>query len=164
MFDKKSEGSFDFNELKSKMNRLQEASEKAKKEYKEKSEKGEVTKQSLVQKIIGIIGLILIIICVGLVIWSNLDTIFLPKNSVTIVVTDQNGEAINGLKISLNGPEMYDETFENISDVTFLEVESGKYSLTFDEVPEGYDCLSLYDNFTLNKDAKIKLKYECKKE
>ena len=147
------------------MSQVKAEFEKAKKEQDERKEKGEtLPKESLGKKIIGIILLVLIVIGLGLVIWFNLDTILLPKNSITISVVDQNGEAINGLILDINGPVMYDQEFEDIADVTFLDAKPGDYNLIFESIPDGYTCSKTQDYFTLSKNGKIKLEYECTKE
>lgn len=160
--ESKSSSSFDFEQLK----KLKEEIQKAKKESEKNNEKvTENEKQPLGKKILGILILILLILGVGFAIITNLDTILLPKNSITIKVSDENGEKIKGLKLSLSSIDgIYQEQITDTSNATLLGMKSGDYILTFEEVPEGYTCSKLVDNFTLNKDAKLKLKYECKKE
>ena len=51
--------------------------------------------------------------------------LLLPKNSVTIVVSDENDNAINGLKIEIRGEQTYYQEFEDIKDVTILEGAPG---------------------------------------
>lgn len=162
MGEKHSINSFDIEELKNQMEQIKNA----KKEYEENGQKEDYTKQPLGQKIIGIIILIALVIGVGFAIWTNLDTMFLPKNSITITVTDQNGETINGLKINLQlGSDEQDMEFtENSSSITILDATAGEYTLTFEEVPEGYSTDELVDTFILNQDGKVNLKYQCTKE
>jgi len=165
MSEKNSGESFDFEELKNQINQIKSASAQAKKEYEEKKTSGNYTKQPLGQKIIGIIILIAIIVGVIFAVVSSLDTILLPKNSITITVTDQNGETISGLKIRIQDETgIYNNEFTDILDLTLLNMEPGNYTLIFEEVPEGYSCPELIDNFTLNQDGKVKLEYECIKE
>jgi len=100
-------GNLDLNEIKDKFNEIKEASEKAKKEQAIKESTGKVTPQSLDNKILGIIILIALVIGIGFILVSNLDMLLLPKNSVTIVVSDENDNAINGLKIEIRGEQTY---------------------------------------------------------
>ena len=165
MSGKFSQGELNLEEMKQKMDQVKQEYEKAKKEQSEKKAKGEIlSKEPLGKKIIGIILLVLLVSGVGLILWFNLDTILLPKNSITILVVDQNNEAINGLKIHLNGPTMYDQEFEDISDITILDAKPGDYNLIFESIPDGYTCSKTQDYFTLAKDGKVKLEYECRKE
>ena len=161
---KSSMGNFDFNEIKKQMKELKEATEKAKNEYEEKEAKGEISKQPLGQKVLGILILVVLLIIVGFVIISNLDTLFLPKNSITIKVTDENGDSIEGISINVSSKDgIYNENYNDFSNTTILGAKSGDYILTFTSIPEGYTCQELVDNFTLNQDGKIKLEYECTK-
>lgn len=166
MGEKHSVESFDFEEFKNQINQIKTASAQAKKEYEENKASGNYTKQPMGQKFIGIIILIALIAGIIFAVISNLDTIFLPKNSITITVTDQNGEAINGLKINIRSEsEYYDVEFnEDIPTTTILNAIAGEYMLVFEEVPEGYSADESVDSFTLNQDGKIKLKYKCTKE
>ena len=67
---------------------------------------------------------------VGLVIWFNLDVILLPKNSITVVVTDQNGNAIEELKLNLYADtQSYDIEYSDISDYTILSAVPGDYTV-----------------------------------
>jgi len=149
-------------DLKNQFNEMKEAAQKAKTEAKEKNI--EVPKQSLGQKIIGIIVLIALLLGVGFIALSNLDMLFLPKNSVTLIVKDQNGDAINGLTVHFNGPQIYNNEFTDIADLTILDVKPGDYIVTFEDIPDGYTCEKIMDNFTLNVDGKVKLEYTCTKE
>ena len=89
----------------------------------------------------------------------------LQKNSITIKVFDQNGDAIEGIKVniqSVNG--VYNESFTNVFNNTILDAKPGNYLLTFQDIPGDYVCPQLIDNFTLKQDGKIKLEYECRKK
>jgi len=157
-------GNLDLNEIKDKFNEIKEASEKAKKEQAIKESTGKVTPQSLGNKILGIIILIALVIGIGFILVSNLDMLLLPKNSVTIVVSDENDNAINGLKIEIRGEQTYYQEFEDIKDVTILDVAPGDYNLYFEYVPSGYYCSTINDKFTLKQNGKEKLEYKCEKE
>lgn len=156
-------GNLDLNELKSKFNEIKEAADKAKKEQEIKESTGEVAPQSLGNKILGIIILIVLVIGIGYILFSNLDTLLMPKNAVTIVVSDQNNNEINGLKIEIRGEQTYYQEFDDIKDVTILGVTPGDYNLYFEYVPTNYSCSTITDKFTLKKDGKIKLEYKCEK-
>lgn len=165
MGEKYSAENFDVNELKEQMSKIKNAGLKANKEYEEKKKKGEVEKQPFSQKIVGIIIIVIIIIGLLFGFISNLDTLLLPKNSITINVTDQDGKIIEGVKINVQNVEGdYLEEFVIESSLTILDAKPGNYILTFEETPSGYSCPDLVDNFTLNQDGKIKLEYECVKE
>lgn len=162
MSEKHSEENFNFKEFK---NQIKEASEQAKKEYEEKKAKGEITKQPLGQKILGIIILIVVIAGVIFAVISNFKTLLLPKNSITINVTDQNGDIVSGLKIQIQvNSEIQEFEFIDSSSITMLNATPGDYTIIFEEIPEGYSCSELVDNFTLNQDGKVSLKYECIKK
>lgn len=128
-----------------------------------KESTGEVNPQSLGNKILGIVVLIVLVIGIGFILVSNLDMLLLPKNSVTIVVSDENDNVISGLKIEIHGEQTYYQEFEDIKDVTIFGVNPGDYNLYFEYVPIGYSCGTISDKFTLKKDGKIKLEYECEK-
>lgn len=164
MNDKSSKTSIDINELKEQMKQLKEVSAKAKKEYEEKKATGEIPKPNLGQKIITIVFLAIVVALIGYLIITNIDILLLPENSVTIIVTDENNEAINGLKVHVNGDvSRYTNEFIDISNYTILGVKPGEYTVTLFE-PSGYTCSKDTDTFTLNQDGKIKLKYICTKE
>jgi len=164
MSEKHSEESFDFKEFKNQLNQIKEASKQAKEMHQEKIE-GEMIKQSLGKKLLGIIILIAIVAGVIFVIISNFETILLPKNSITINVADQNGEVVNGLKIQIQvNSEIQEFEFIDTTSITMLDAKPGEYTIVFEEVPEGYSCSELVDNFTLNQDGKVRLEYECIKE
>lgn len=165
--EKKSSSNFDVKAFKEQMNQIKGEYDKAKLENEAKKAQGEPIekpKQPLGKTIVGVLILVLIVGLVGYVVLNNLDVILLPKNSITLVVVDQDGNAINGLKINIRGNHIYDEEFTDISDITILDAEPGDYILTFEHIPEGYDCSKVVDNFTLKKDGKIKLEYKCTKE
>lgn len=155
----------DFNEIKEKLKNAYSESNKQQEEKKARGE--EIKKQSLGQKIIGIIILIVLIIGVGVVFIFNLDMFFLPKNSVTITVKDQNDNIINGLIVHFNSSNnsfTIDYNENSTIEITELGVKPGDYTLTFINVPEGYICSKMMDNFTLNDGGKVKLEYSCIKE
>lgn len=155
----------DFKNLKAQM---QKAYAEAKTEYDEKKAKGEkIPQQPLGQKIIGIIILIVIVVLVGIVVALNFEFLFAPKNSVTFIVSDQNGDVIEGLRLYADSSNHsftieFDETVG--INVTELEVGPGDYTVTFENVPENYNCPKMADNFTMSDGDKIELKYECTKE
>lgn len=165
MANKVSQGNFDLNELKEQMSKIKEAAAEAKKENQERENRGEPkAKEPLWKKIVGIIIIMIILGAVGFVVISNLDMLFLPKNSVTIVVKDENENAINGLNLKLIGPNHYDVDYEDITDQTLLDVKPGDYILTFEMIPEGYNCEKSTDKFTLAEGGKVKLEYKCSKK
>ena len=166
MGEKHSAEGFDFKELKNQIDQIKSASAQAKKEYEENKTSGNYTKQPIGQKIIGIIILVALIVGVGFGIWTNLDTIFLPKNSITVTVTDQYGEAINGLKINIYAGTIYHdiEFADDISTNTIIGATAGEYTLEFEYIPEGYSANDLIDTFTLTQDGKVNLKYKCTKD
>lgn len=156
---KTSVGNIDLDELKGKFSEIKVAAEKAKEENKE------VAKQTLGQKILGIGAIILLL---GGVVWallSSLDMLLLPKNTIKIIISDQNGEVIPDLMVNVghrNGG--FDEDFINESEIIIFGATAGEYRVTFERVPEGYTCDTLYDTFTLEEDNKVKLEYECRKD
>ena len=167
MATSKSKSEFNFNrdELKKQMSEFKEAYSKAKKEHEEKEKNGEIKKEPLGKKILGIIIIIVLVIGTGFVLFDNLDLLFLPKNSITIIVKDQNGEAINGLKVNLESTaQIYNQEFEDIPDITILSAIPGDYTLHFSSIPDGYTCHDLFDNFTLKENGKVKLEYVCEKD
>ena len=164
MEEKFEAGKFDMEEAKKQIAQIKEAAAQAKKEASEKNESGETHKEPLGKKILGVLILIFVVVGIGFIIVSELDTLFLPKNSITLIVFDQNEEAIPGLKITMTGPKVYETEFDEISDITILDAIPGEYDLVFEKVPDGYTCNNTTGSFTLSEDGKVKLKYECTKE
>lgn len=155
-----SKSTFNLDDLK----KIKEQFEKAKEE---ENNKTEVPKQSLGNKILGITILIGLIVSVVVVVVLNIDTLLMPKNSVTIIVSDQNGEVIDGLELQLQSEENF-YTFkyseESGSNVTELGFKPGDYNITFVNIPENYNCDIIIDSFTMSEGDKIKLEYCCTKE
>ncbi len=156
------ESNFDFAELKNQVDQIKKASEDTKKQP--DSNTLEVKKQSLGQKVLGIIVLLAVVVGVIFVLLSSLDTLFLPKNSITVVVSDQEGNVVEGLKLTLQSDEaFYEIEYIDNAEHTVLDAETGDYILSFNEIPDGYTCSETFDNFSLDTDGKIKLEYECQK-
>ena len=131
----------------------------------EKKNSGETAHNKTLWKIIlGIIIITIILVVVGLVLKPNDDTILTPKSEITLVVKDENGNAINGLRLKLIGPNHYNVDYKDIADYTILGAKAGDYLITFEIVPAGYTCETFNDNFTLTKGGKVKLEYSCSKE
>lgn len=168
MSEHNNQSSFDKEEFKKIKEQIKQAYTENKAEYENQKNKDEKTpKQSLVNKILGIIILIVIIVMVVAVMISNFELLFLPKNSVTITVNDQNGNVIDGLKLYIsNEVNSYTIEFDenSSSTITELGVEAGDYTLTFEEIPNGYTCSEVTDSFTLSEGGKVKINYECIKE
>ena len=122
-------------------------------------------KQTLWKTILGIFLLLILVGIVAFVIIGNLDTILLPKNTVTVIVKDQDGEAIRGLKVRFNagGADRTIE-YEDIPNVIEFGVEPGDYDLYFENIPEDYECEKIRDTFTLEDGGKVKLEYTCNKK
>lgn len=142
--------------------------EESKKEYDKKKENGEeIPKQPLWQKVLGIILIIVVLICVVLAVLSNIGTMFAPKNSVTFIVSDQNGEVIKGLSLRVESSDhLFTIDFDETSgtNITELGVKEGEYTIIFENIPENYTCSTVMDDFKMTDGDKIKLKYECTKE
>ena len=164
----KSSSSFNLEDLKNVAEQFKNVQEQVKKESEEgKSNGEEVPKQSLGQKIIGILLLLVIVVIVAIVFISNLDLLFMPKNSVTFIISDQNGEVINGLRLEAIGDDKtiyieFDE--ETGTDITELGFIPGEYKLKFRDVPSGYTCPDISEKFNMNDGDKLKLEYECTKD
>ena len=168
MSSRESRTSFNIEDLKNVAEQFKNMQEQVKKESEERKSNGEeVPKQSLGQKIIGILLVLVIIVVVAVVFISNIDLLFMPKNSVTFVISDQNGEVINGLRLEAIGDDktIYIEFDEDTgTDITKLGFIPGKYKLKFMHVPSGYICPDISEKFTMNDGDKLKLEYECTKE
>ncbi len=162
-----SKASFNLDDFKELKKQMEKKYAEAKTQYDENKTSGEESpKQSVGNKVIGIIILIAILGIVIYVVISNLELIFLPKNSVTIVVRDQNGDVIEGLRLyaSSTNHSFTVEFDENGStNVTELGVKSGDYTLIFENIPKNYNCDKTIDRFTMAEGDKVKLKYECTK-
>ena len=165
MNKKSSMGNFDLKDFKEKMQEVKDAVEQAKVEYEINGSKEEVANQPLGQKILGIVILIALLVGTGWMLFLNADMMFLPKNSITIVVEDQNGEHIKGVGIRLtNMEDAHIYTYEDVDNLTLLDMKSGKYMLTFEEIPEGYEIDSVVDTIELQQDGKVKVEYICKEK
>ena len=105
-----------------------------------------------------IIGVVVIVIILLLVILISNKSL---KNSITIVFNDENGNAINGLKISIGGAANYQKEFTNNTKITISNAVPGEYTLFIDSIPSNYSCSSFFDDFILEKDKNVKLEYEC---
>jgi len=142
--------------------------EESKKEYDKKKENGKgIPKQPLWQKVLGIILVIVVLICVVLAVFKNIGIMFAPKNSVTLIVSDQNGEVINGLSLIVeSNNHLFTIDFDETSgtNITELGVKAGEYTITFENIPENYTCSTVIDDFSMTDGDKINLKYECTKE
>jgi len=142
--------------------------EESKKEYDKKKENGEeIPKQPLWKKVLGIFLIIVVLICVVLAVLSNIVLMFAPKNSVTFIVSDQNGEVINGLSLIVeSNNHLFTIDFDETSgtNITELGVKAGEYTITFENIPENYTCSTVIDDFSMTDGDKINLKYECTKE
>lgn len=148
-------------------NEIKEQLKKAHVEAKEKYDNEKTSKQSLGNKVVAIIVLIAIMAVIVFVIILNFELLLMPKNSITIIVNDQNGDVIEGLRLYANSDNHsftieFDET--SGSTVTELGVKPGNYILTFENIPENYNCNEITDEFTMSDGDKIKLEYECTKE
>lgn len=132
------------------------------------SEKSNVTqKQPLRNKILGVLILTALLASAIVLIVLNIDTLLMPKNSVTIIVSDQNGEVIEGLELHLESEEnlyTFDYTETTGPSMTELGFKAGDYNVTFINIPENYSCDKMTDNFTMSDGDKIKLEYKCTKE
>ena len=114
--------------------------------------------------IISLIVVVFISFIVILVI-INIDTIRLPKNSVTIVVHDQNGDPVNRLKIRFSaGGEDYNIEFKDNTSITTKNIETGDYDLYFESIPDNYNCEKINDHFSFKKGNKVRLEYNCNKK
>lgn len=167
MSQKYSESNLDLKEFKERIGELKETVDKAKIEYQKNGnmDDGSGKKDSLIKKILGLILLAVIFVVGSILVFSNMDMLFLPENSIRIVVTDQNGDAINGLKLNLTGGGISsDKEFIDTTEITILGAATGNYTLIFSEIPEGYSCDEKLDKFTLEEGKKIKVKYECEKK
>ena len=168
MSEKHTQNSFDLNELKKVKEQLKKAYNESKAEEEERKSRGEeIPKQPLGQKILGFLILIAIIIGVGFVALSNIDMLFLPKNSVTITVADQYGNSIPGLVIhadSVDNSFTIEYSEDSTPEIINLDVKPGDYTVIFHVIPEGYTFTKAIDNFTLQDGGKVKLKYEFIKE
>jgi len=155
-------GNVDLNELKDKFSEIKEAAEKAKSE----DNKNEIKfKQSLGSKILGIVAIVILLVGCGWAIFSSLDMLLLPKNTIKIIISDQNGEVIPELMVNVeHSTSVFDEDFSNESEIIIFGATPGEYRVTFERVPEGYTCDTLYDTFTLEEDNKVKVEYECRKD
>ena len=81
------------------------------------------------------------------------------------MISDQNDEVIEGLTVTIQGENgAYLETFTSQKNITILDATPGDYIISFTDIPEGYTCSTLSDNFTLNEGEKLKVKYECTNE
>lgn len=108
--------------------------------------------------------LIIIIFFISFLLITNFDTITLPKNSVTISVKDQYGNVIKGLKIRFtSGDKNYILDYNEATEVTEKDVNSGDFDLYFEEIPSGYSCEKINDYFSLKNGDKVRLEYVCKK-
>ena len=157
--------SFNLEDLKKIKNQIKQA----KKEYEEKIEKGEIQKQkpTLSNTIIGVIVIFIIIALIIILTIKNLDVILMPKNSVTFEVKNQNGEVIDGLEIYVSSTDnsfTIEYNKESSISITELGVSPGNYEVYFRNIPNNYTCPQILDEFTMEKDGKIKLEYECTKE
>ena len=149
----------DLGELKEKMSEIKAAADKA------KEEKTEVPKQTLGQKIIGIGVIILLLGGIGWFVLSSLDMLFLPSNTIKIIVADQNDEVIPELVVNVfRSDGGFSQDFSNESKIIIFGATPGKYRITFENVPEGYTCDTMNDTFTLEEDGKVKVEYECRKD
>lgn len=165
MSNKSSMGNFDLNELKERMQEVKGAIEQAKAEQEANGGEAAIPKQSLGQKIIGIFLLIVLLVGCGWALISNIDLMFLPKNSITIVVENESGEHLEGVSINLlNTTGIYNHTHTDVDNLTLLDMHPGKYILTFKEIPEGYTVDRLVDNLTLEQGGKVKVEYTCKQK
>lgn len=93
--------------------------------------------------------------------------LFLPKDSVTFDVRNQNSNIINGLILysdSVTDSFRVEYDVTSTVEITNLVVKYGNYSLIFEIVKEGYSCPKLFDDFTLEKDGKVKLEYTRTKD
>lgn len=105
------------------------------------------------------IGLVVVVIVLVLIFFGA------PFRSVTINVTDQNNEAIDGLEITLyNDDNSYIVKFaKGMTKSRALDVEKGDYLLTFSAIPNGYTCFTTNDSFTMKGNSRLKFEYECLK-
>ena len=165
MSNKTSMGNLDLKELKEKMQETKAAIEQAKVEYELNGGNREAEKQPLGQKIVGVLIIIALFFGLGWALVSNIGLMLLPKNSITIVVRDENGEHLEGVSIRLvNHEDNYYGTHDNVSNLTLLNMQDGEYTLTFEDVPEGYNPDKLIDTFTLPENGKVKVEYICREE
>lgn len=163
----KSKTIFNSDDLKKLKEQFEKAKAEAEKDEGNNNNNNEAPKQTLGSKVLGIIILIALLASVIVVVVLNIDTLLMPKNSVTIIVSDQNGEVIEGLELQLDSGENF-YTFEYSettgTNVTELGVKPGDYSITFVNIPENYSCDKIADDFTMSEGDKIKLEYQCTKE
>lgn len=118
------------------------------------------------KKNISIILFVIATIAMICILIFNWDKLTLPKNSVMITVTDQNGDVIEGLIVRADSKDDYFAVFyEKNSNPTVVNSKliPGEYKLDFRVVPNGYECPKIADTFVLNAGDRIKLNYECKK-
>ena len=120
-------------------------------------------KESKKFKIVGLV--IILIILIITIIGVSVD--IAPKNSVTIYVVDQNGKGINGLELIINkvdDTESYQIKYtKKMKKNRAVGLDEGDYELTFTNIPKGYTCFTVFDEFSMEKDEKKKLEYECLK-
>lgn len=165
MAKKINQGKFNLDELKEQIGKIKEAAEEAKTEAENKKNLDEeLPKEPLWKKILGIIIVIGLLGAAGYALISDADTVVMPKNTITIIVKDENEKAVDGLRLKLIGPSHYNVDYTDIADYTILDATPGDYLITFEIVPEGYTCEKVTDNFTLNEGGKVKLEYSCSKK
>lgn len=171
MKERETHGNFDLKDLKEakeQFGKLMEEAKKAEEANNGKETSEPVKKQPLWKKIISGIIVVVVLGLIGfLMIQDYLRTFFLPKNSVTVKVVDQNGAAIDNLLIEIRNDD-HDYTFDFGDDastnITKVDVIPGDYDLYFRNVPEGYSCPTGSREFTLEEDGKVLLEYECDKK
>ena len=151
----------DIKQLKEGINKVKEEVEK------QKSEGNPEIKQPLGNKIGGFIVLLFIIVFVVVMLVLNYDMLFLPKNTVVFTVTDQNGNAVEGLELYVNGDQnsfyiKFDEYTG--SKVKKLNVKPDEYTISLHYVPENYDCSDVKSEFILNNGDKYKFSANCVKK
>ena len=151
--------------IKFNLNDFKNAKEKLQNAYNEvnKQTPGDGPKQTLGQKIMVIVIFVVLIAISGFVLINNLDMFLLPADSVTFIVTDQNGEAIPDLRLYVSGPRSYTVDFDSIEERIY-NVEPGEYSLRFSNFNLNYDCPTFLEDITMSEGDKLKIEYQCKKE
>lgn len=146
---------------------LKKLKEQLKKAKEEGNNKNVAPKQSIGNKIISIMILIGLIVSVIVIVVLNIGTLLMPKNSVTIIISDQNGEVIDGLELQLQSEENF-YTFkyseESGPNVTELGFKPGNYNIVFINIPQNYNCDKIIDSFVMSEGDKVKLEYRCTKE
>lgn len=158
MSRKYSQTNFDLSKIKETIDALKEHQDEIQENY--QTANNSFKEQPLGKKILVFFILILVGILLVFLIFESLDSLFVPKNSITVDVIYKNGQPVTDFEMQIRSDDAWYEVYN--SGYTILNAIPGEYTVDFIKEPAGYNCDDFRnDTFVLYEGGKVNLEYTC---